>query len=62
METEEIFRQESIITSKFNETLLLDGLKSQLSSHIFRELIDGEKYGLKVTITFDVILDPIDTD
>jgi hypothetical protein len=34
---------------------MLESFKSQLSSAIFKELINGEKYGVKVTFSVDLI-------
>jgi len=52
---ERIFKQETVVTSPLSEQLMMKGFKSQLSSAIFKELINGEKFGLKVTFTVDVI-------
>lgn len=52
---ERIFEQVNIVTNPFNEKMMLESFKSQLSSTIFKEVINDEKYGLKVTFTVDVI-------
>jgi hypothetical protein len=52
---ERIYDNTRTITSPFNERVFMDGLRGELSSAIFKELINGEKYGIKVRITMDVI-------
>ena len=50
-----LVKQEYIVTSPANEKLMLAALKSQVSSQIFRDLINGEKAGLKVTFLVETI-------
>jgi len=47
--------QEYIVTNPFNEKMAIKALTAQLSSTIFKELINGEKYGLRLTFTIEVI-------
>lgn len=57
---ERIYEQSRVITSPFNEKIFLKGLKSELASKIFKELINEEKHGIKITVTMDVIEDATD--
>lgn len=50
-----LFKQENIVTSPFNQEMMLEGFKKQLSSDVLNELIIGEKYGLRITLTIDLI-------
>lgn len=51
----EILKQEYIVTSPFNEKMAIEALQAQLSSIIFKELIDGEKQGVRLAFTVYVI-------
>ena len=55
-----ILKQEYIATNPFNEQMVLNSLQSQLASLIFKELINGEKEGIRLTFTLEVI-EPDDT-
>ena len=50
-----IFRQEYLITSPFDEKMAFEGLRSQLSSRIFWELVNEEKGGIKLVFTLEVL-------
>jgi len=50
-----ILKQEYIITSPFSEKLALEGLRAQLASVIFDELIQREKSGIKLTFFIEVM-------
>jgi len=50
----EILRQEYLVSNPFDEKMAIEALKAQLSSLIFKELIDGEKKALKITFTIEV--------
>lgn len=52
---ERVYNQKRIIDSNFNNELFLVGLKSELGDVIFKELINDEKFGVKITITMDVL-------
>ena len=53
-EKEIVFNQETEVDSKFNEELFIEGLKSQLGSIIFKELINEEKEGLIIKLIIEV--------
>ncbi len=50
-----LVKQEYIVTSPYNEELMLEALQRQVSSQIFRDLINGEKAGIKVTFLVETI-------
>ena len=50
----DVLKQEYIVTSQFNREMLLESLRAQLDSMIFKELINNEKDSLKVTFTISV--------
>ena len=50
-----ILKQEYIITSPFDEKMAIEGISSQLSSQIFDDLIQNEKFGIKLTFTLETI-------
>lgn len=50
-----LVKQEYIVTSPYNEKMMLDALKAQVSSQIFRDLINGEKAGIKVTFLVETV-------
>jgi hypothetical protein len=50
-----VVNQEFIVTSPLNEKLSLLALQAELGSAIFKELINSEKYGLRLRFTVDVI-------
>jgi len=50
-----ILKQEYIVTNPFNEDLAIESLKKQLSSTIFRELINNEKEAIKLTFLIEVL-------
>jgi hypothetical protein len=50
-----ILKQEYEITSPFDETMTIEALKAQLSSTIFRELIQKEKAAIKLIFTMEII-------
>jgi hypothetical protein len=52
---EEILKQEYFVTNPFDENMALEALKSQLSSVIFKELINNEKEAIIVTFTISVV-------
>lgn len=55
---EKLIQQEYVVTSPLNKELMLEAFHAQLSSTIFRELINNEKPGLKVTFTVEEIEAP----
>jgi hypothetical protein len=55
MEKQIILKQEYKITNQFDEQMAIESLKSQLSSAIFKELINNEKQSITLTFTLDVI-------
>lgn len=50
----EILKQEYLVTNPFDEKMAIEALKAQLSSLIFKELINGEKDALKIAFTISV--------
>lgn len=50
-----ILKQEYIVTNPFNEDMCLESLTRQLKSRIFRDLIQNEKYGIRLTFTLETI-------
>lgn len=62
MAKDPILVQEHIITNPFNEKMMIAAFHAELSSAIFKELIQSEKDGLKVTLTIEDVIDPAETD
>lgn len=50
----QILKQEYKITNPFDEKMALEALRSQLSSVVFKELINNEKEAITLTFTLDV--------
>lgn len=53
--SENILKQEYIVTSSFDEDMAISALVSQLKSRIFKDLIKREKFGIKLTFTLETI-------
>lgn len=49
-----IFDQQTEVTSKFDETLFIEGLKAALGSQIFKHLINHEVSKLTITVTMHI--------
>jgi hypothetical protein len=49
-----ILKQEYTITNPFDEKMCIEALQKQLSSTIFKELINNEKESIKVTFLIEV--------
>lgn len=50
-----ILKQEYTITNSFDESMAIKALQQQLSSTIFKELINNEKDAVKVTFLIEVV-------
>lgn len=50
-----ILKQEYIVTNPFDEEMAILALTRQLSSTIFKELIQKEKDAVKLTFTLEII-------
>ena len=50
-----ILKQEYTITSPFDEKMAMEALQKQLSSVIFKELINNEKEAIKLTFLMEII-------
>jgi len=50
-----ILKQEYTITNPFDEKMAIQALQKQLSSTIFKELINNEKEAVKLTFLIEVI-------
>ena len=50
-----ILKQEYIVTNAFNEQMAIEALKAQLSSTIFKELIQNENDAIKLTFSMEII-------
>jgi len=50
-----ILKQEYIVTNPFDEKMAIEALEKQLSSTIFKELINNEKEAVKVTFSIEIL-------
>lgn len=52
---EKILEQQFFVTNPFNEKMAVEALQQQLSSKIFKELIQNEKYGLVLKFNLFIV-------
>ena len=50
-----ILKQEYTVTNPFDEKMAIEALTKQLSSTIFKELINNEKAGIKLTFSLEIL-------
>jgi len=58
--SEDVLKQEYIVTNPHTKDATLDSISSELSSKIFADLINAEKYGIKIVVTMQTIEGPAD--